>query len=226
MSVETGLCFTAEGPVHAVGAAWRDPLDRHEWVVHRIRHREALRFIAEHHYARGGPNTSVVALGLYHRGGGELLGAALWLPPIIAAARHVAPSGPHGVLGLSRLAVHPSCPKNAASFLVGGCIALLPDRYPVLLTFADEAFGHVGGIYQATNWGYAGATRALPVWRRDGRVVSPKRGPVTLRVAAMRAEGAEVVQRARKHRYVLDRRVRLREHPVYPKRGAALAVSR
>lgn len=216
-----GLAFTSAGPIHApTAAAWRDPLDRREWVVRHVPHREALELIAEHHYAAGGPNTSVAAVGLYHRGGDELLGAALWLPPIITAARKAAPGDPHAVLSLSRLACAPTAPKNAASFLIGNSVPLLPERYRVLLTFADEAFGHVGGIYQATNWEYAGTTAPRPVWRLAGRVISPKRGPRTLTAAELRSEGAEIVTRSRKHRYVLHRGRPMRRHPTYPQRTA------
>lgn len=216
------LAFTSAGPVHADRAAWRDPLDRREWHVRPVPHRDALGFIRENHYAAGGPNTSVAALGLYHRGGDQLLGAALWLPPIITAARHVEPRRPHSVIGLSRLACSPIAPKNAASFLIAGCVEHLPDRYETLLTFADEALGHVGGIYQATNWDYAGATRPQPVWRLDGRIVSRKRGPRTLTTEQLLEEGARMIARTRKHRYVLRRGVPMRRHPAYPKRPPLL----
>lgn len=220
----SGLAFTASGPIHATGE-WRDPLDRREWEVRLVPHRRALAFVSEHHYSRGGPNTSVAAVGLYHREGAELLGAALWLPPIVTAARHVEPDRPHDVLALSRLAVAPGCPKNAASHLIGRCLSLLPERWATLLTFADEAFGHVGGIYQATNWAYAGVTAPRPVWRLGGRVVSPKRGPKTLTAAQMLDAGAELAGTSRKHRYVLRRGEPMRRHPTYPKRHPLFLVS-
>lgn len=215
-----GLFFTPSGAVHAAGLPWRDPLDRREWVVRPVLHRDALAVMREHHYSGGGPNTSVAALGLYHRAGSDLFGAAIWLPPIITAARSVEADSPHSVLSLSRLAVLPGVPKNAASFLIAGCLPFLPERYGVLLTFADEAQGHVGGIYQATNWQYGGVTRSRPVWRRGGRLVSPKRGPRTLSASQMVEEGAVLVSRSRMHRYVFRRGVPMRTHPAYPKAAA------
>lgn len=215
-----GLFFTASGAAHAPGQPWRDPLDRREWIVRPIPHRDALALITEHHYAGGGPRTSAAALGLYHRGGSDLLGAALWVPPVIGAAKHLRPEAPHSVLGLSRLALAPECPKNAASYLISACLPHLPDRYQTLLTYADEAAGHVGGIYQATNWDYAGATIATPVWRVGDRQVSNKRGQRTLSRADLLAEGAVMVGRSRKHRYVLRRGVPMRQHPTYPKAAA------
>lgn len=215
------LLFTGAGAFHGEPAPWADPLDRREWLVRAVPHRVALDFIAEHHYARGGPKTGVAGFALFHRGDAVPYGAALWVPPIIGAAKHIQPDDPHAVLGLPRLAVAPGCPKNAASFLIGGCVPELPDRYGTLLTYADEAQGHVGGIYQATNWDYAGVTASMPLWRRDGRQVSNKRGPKTLTHEQLRAEGAELVQRSRKHRYVLRLGQRMRAHPVYPKREAA-----
>lgn len=217
---QPALCFTPSGAMHLM-PGWRDPLDRHEWLVRPVPHRAALALITEHHYAGGGPNTSVLAAGLYHRDGSELLGAALWLPPIITAARRVEPQHPHDVLALSRLAVAPGCPKNAASYLIGNSLPLLPERWGVLLTFADEAFGHVGGIYQATNWAHAGTTTPRPVWMLDGQMISPKRGPRTLNHTEMLELGARISTRSRKHRYVLRRGQAPRQRPTYPKRPEA-----
>jgi hypothetical protein len=57
---------------------------------------------------------------------------------------------------LSRLVVQTKT-KNAASFLVGNSIKLLPSPSAVV-SFADTAYGHCGIVYQATNWFYTGST--------------------------------------------------------------------
>ena len=48
--------------------------------------------------------------------------------------------------------------KNSASFLVGGAIRRLPKKM-VLVSYADKGAGHVGYVYQATNWNYFGETK-------------------------------------------------------------------
>lgn len=223
IATQPTLAFTSAGAKHAT-CTWRDPLDRNEWIVRPVPHATAVSLIQEHHYAHGGPNTSVAALGLYHRDGDQLFGAALWLPPIITAARRANPNGPHAVLALSRLACVPDAPKNAASFLIANGIRLLPDRYRTLLTFADEAQGHLGGIYQATNWAYAGATAPRAVWRRGERLVSPKRGPRTLTARQMLDEGCVLIARSRKHRYVMHRGMPAAQRPMYPKAAGIEAI--
>jgi len=58
-------------------------------------------------------------------------------------------------LELNRLCVAEGLPKNSSSFFVAKCLSLLPK--PVcILSYADAGVGHVGYIYQATNWIYTG----------------------------------------------------------------------
>jgi hypothetical protein len=59
------------------------------------------------------------------------------------------------VIELNRLCVDDNAPRNASSVLVGGSLRLLP-RPSVVVSYADGAQGHVGYIYQATNFGYFG----------------------------------------------------------------------
>lgn len=197
---------------------WRDPIDKHEWLVRPIPHPLAVAFIAEHHYAGGASNTSVARVGLYHRDGDELLGVAIYLPPPGQAAKSVSRT-PKNVLALSRLAIHPSAPKNAASYLISRSIHTLPERYQHLLTWADQARHHAGTIYQATNWRYAGITRPAPIYTApDGRHVSRKRGPTTLTHDQMLERGYALLGRFARHAYHLDRaRVHARLERPYPK---------
>lgn len=94
------------------------------------------------------------------------MGALLWLPPTKVAAQSVDPFRWRDVLALSRMAVHPSVPKNACSFLLARAIADIKRdrRWVWLLTYADESQGHEGGVYRASNWTYVGRTKANPRW--------------------------------------------------------------
>jgi len=58
------------------------------------------------------------------------------------------------VYELTRLWVDDSVPKNGESFLIGNTVGLL-DR-EIIVSFADSSQGHVGAVYQATNWLYTG----------------------------------------------------------------------
>lgn len=137
----------------------------------------ASRFIAEHHYARGGANTAVAMHGLFSKTSGRLVGVAQWLPPTKNAALSVC-SDWRAVLALSRLAIAPSEPQNAASLLIGGSIRILrrDKRWKYLLSYADLGQGHTGRIYLATNWIDRGLVKGCPAWidPASGRQVSKK----------------------------------------------------
>lgn len=62
------------------------------------------------------------------------------------------------VLELNRLCINDTAPKNSASFLVGNSLKKLKDW--VIVSYADGAMGHVGYVYQATNFLYCGAKKA------------------------------------------------------------------
>ena len=58
--------------------------------------------------------------------------------------------------------------------LVSKCLALLKASNPgirLVVSYADSAQGHHGGIYQAGNWIYIGASTYEGAWRINGKVV-------------------------------------------------------
>ena len=61
------------------------------------------------------------------------------------------------IMELNRLVVTTQA-KNAASFLIGRAVRMLPSI--PLVSYADQGVGHVGYVYQATNWFYAGESKA------------------------------------------------------------------
>ena len=48
--------------------------------------------------------------------------------------------------------------KNQSSFLVGNSIKMLP-RPKIIVSYADTALGHIGYVYQATNFLFTGTTK-------------------------------------------------------------------
>ncbi len=165
-----------------------------DWQVLAIpEHSEAAGFLTDTHYARGAPNTSTYRHGLYREGffRGDLFGVALWIPPTRKAAETVAGTKWGGVLALSRFAVAPDAPKNAASFLLAASMrAIDRRRWPIFLTYADTGEGHTGAIYLATNWKCLGTVPAGDTWLApDGRIMGRKRGGRTYRADEMVAAG-------------------------------------
>jgi hypothetical protein len=113
------------------------------------------------------------------------------------------------VLELSRLyLVHNE--KNLASKFVAYSLRHLPEKPWIIVSYADSNVGHVGFVYQATNWLYTGRGNAEPQWRlKDGTFVSNTRRHIDDKVARMtgcepRDYMQHVVQHPRlgKHRYV------------------------
>lgn len=175
---------------------------RTDYEVRDIPHADAVAFIAAHHYAKGAANTSVARHGLFR--GGVLVGVAMWLPPTRVCAESVHPDW-RRVLSLSRLAVAPSEPQNAASLLIGASVRALKKskRWAALVTFADESQGHTGAIYKATNWEEKGRTAPEPRWEApDGTQVS-RRATRSRTAAEMRALGYRVVGRFAKLKFIL-----------------------
>jgi len=62
------------------------------------------------------------------------------------------------VIELNRLCINERAPKNAASFLVGRSLRNLKGW--AVVSYADGAMGHIGYIYQATNFIYCGAAKS------------------------------------------------------------------
>jgi hypothetical protein len=82
------------------------------------------------------------------------------LPPSPSVARSaVKPESVGLVTELNRLCVDENAPRNASSVLVGGALRRLP-RPAIVVSYADTKHGHVGYIYQATNFQYYGTATA------------------------------------------------------------------
>ena len=121
-----------------------------------IERKDTLPFIKNVHYARRVPSISY-AYGLFIDG--KLVGCVTYGSPASPSICKGLAGEEHkkDVLELNRLVIiDPS--KNNASFLVGNSLKLLPkDRY--IVSYADyEGWGHIGYVYQATNFFFTGLT--------------------------------------------------------------------
>ena len=101
----------------------------------------------------------------------------------------------------------------------------------LVVSYADPAQGHVGGIYQATNWIYTGATEPQRAWKVNGRLVhprtiqaeKPKGIPESKYMALKYKNSAQRITTEGKHKYLmpLDRKMRKQIAPLakpYPKK--------
>ncbi len=179
-----------------------------DWEVRNVALPTALKLVLKHHYMRGASNTATCLHGLFPRKQGGLFdsvcfGVAWWIPPTKSAALATFPENWQGVLSLSRFVLIPGLPTNTASYLLGRSMRLIDrERWPCLVTYADDAEGHVGTIYRATNWTYIGDTKPEPSYKLNGRMVARKAGPHTRTRAEMLALGCEFAGNRKKHKFV------------------------
>lgn len=182
-------------------------LRKRDWIVAGCDFDVAYRLVADEHYARGGSNTYTYLHGLYPRHWSwyaECVGVAWWIPPTKSAGQAWAGEAWEGVLALSRLAIQPDVPANAASFLLRHSVRLIDrKRWHTLVTYADEWRGHTGAIYRAAGFEYAGKTKPEAVYTINGRMTARKAGGKTRTHAEMLALGARLEGRSAKHRFVL-----------------------
>ena len=121
-----------------------------------IKSEEAVPWILKKHYAKRLPSISY-AFGLYDDI--ELKGIVTFgMPASNSLCEGVCGvENKHLIIELNRLCLQDNT-KNQASFLVSNAIRLLP-KPMVIVSYADTAQGHIGYVYQATNFLFTGTTK-------------------------------------------------------------------
>lgn len=137
----------------------------------------------------------------------------------------------HLVGELTRLWVDDDAPRNGESYLIGR--TLRKSGFEVVVSYADTSQGHLGVVYQATNWLYTGLSVRHLDWRLKGSEGRHSRHTWDEYGGIEGAKKAiphlmEQVERPRKHRYVFvnakggrrNHLLRLLRYPIrpYPKK--------
>jgi len=115
-------------------------------------------FIEEHHYSKSINGCKVsMAFALYEDS--EIVGAVLFGPLSTTAWKRYG-ERESDVVELRRLVCLNRCPRNTESWLIAKCLRALKRHttYQVCVSYADPYHGHIGVIYQASNWHYEGQT--------------------------------------------------------------------
>ena len=169
--------------------------------------KEVVPWLLNRHYAKRKCPISY-AFGAYRSG--KLVGVVTFGTPASAPLREgvAGKDWSESVLELNRLCCESE--KNLASELVGKSLRMLT-KPSLVVSYADTAQGHVGYIYQATNFIYTGLSAKRTDWKIKGRehlhgatVADESRGQVN-RVEWMREKYGDdfyLEDRPRKHRYV------------------------
>lgn len=182
-----------------------------KYRVEEIPSRVATEMVIEFHYLhRRAP--SMYTFGLFDSDTEEMVGCIIYGKP----ASHSLCKGVCGpeeasrVIELTRLWIADVTPRNAESYLIGQSLRMLPVDKDIVVSYAEIGAGHVGVVYQATNWLYTGMSDRHVEWRLDGKSGSHSRhlfdehGGVN-GAKAFYGERMERHERPRKHRYVMFR---------------------
>lgn len=168
---------------------------------------ESTSWLLSRHYAKRLPSISFAFGAFQDR---RLIGVVTYGTPSSAPLRSgiCGPEMSDRVLELNRLCC--ANDRNTASRLVGRSLRLLPTP-SIVVNYADTAQGHVGYVYQATNFIYTGLSAKRTDWKIRGSehlhgatVADESRGQAH-RVEWMREKYGEafyLLDRPRKHRYV------------------------
>lgn len=179
------------------------------YEIERIPTRRAMEMVIANHYLhRAAP--AMFAYGLFD--GLEMVGCIIYGKP---ASRSLCmgvcgPEESSRVIELTRLWIEDGTPKNTESYLIGNTLRMLPPEYDVIVSYAEIGAGHVGTVYQATNWIYTGMSDRHVEWRlegetgKHGRHLFDEHGGVE-NAKAFYGDRLQRVERGRKHRYVMLR---------------------
>ncbi len=172
------------------------------YQIRQIDYSTAMAVIVREHYLHRKAPCSV-AFGLFLDD--QLKGVVCYGTPSSAPLRSGIAGSEHAcnVAELTRLWVCDSVPRNGESFLIGRTVGKAGKE--IVVSFAEIQQGHVGIVYQATNWIYTGATvshdhayivegkRVHPISLRDQGITDPKRWA--------KENGIQTVKPMPKHRY-------------------------
>lgn len=122
----------------------------------------AKQMVLDHHYSGRCPGIKYT-YGLYEND--SLMGCVVYsIPASYTLCNGVCGPDYRGhVIELARLVIITKT-ANAASSLIGQSLASLPDHIIVSYADCNDHVGHVGYVYQATNWLYTGQGNAEPVY--------------------------------------------------------------
>jgi hypothetical protein len=170
--------------------------------IKQIDYNTAMRVVVERHYLHRKAPCSV-AFGLFFNG--TLSGVICYGTPSSAPLRSgiCGPEYSHDVIELTRLWIDDLCPKNSESFLIGNTLKRCGKK--IVVSYAEKEKGHIGTVYQATNFIYTGLSAKRTNWTVEGldlhcQTLADKYSADEIRLKY--GDKFRLVERSRKHRYV------------------------
>jgi hypothetical protein len=179
-----------------------------DYEIKPVTSQEATKMVVENHYLHRRAS-AMFCFGLFEQE--EMIGCVIYGKPA-SPSLCVGVCGKeesNNVIELTRLWIKDETPKNTESFFIGRTLRLLPKEKDIIVSYAEIGAGHVGTVYQATNWIYTGMSDRHVEWRLDGatsathtRHIFDEHGGVN-GAKEFYGERLHRHERPRKHRYVM-----------------------
>ncbi len=185
---------------------------KERYNIKQINYKTAMQTVIKEHYLHRVCPCSF-AFGLYEEGTiyrdlfntDRLVGVVVYGTPSSSPLRSgiCGPEESKNVIELTRLWTEDTTPKNTESYLIGNTIKLINKE--IIVSYAEIAQGHIGTVYQATNWIYTGLSAKRTDWKIEGlnkhsQTLADKYTSEELKNKY--GEKFKIIDRPRKHRYI------------------------
>ncbi len=177
---------------------------KEKYDIRPIAYSKAMDVVVKNHYLHRKAPCSF-SFGMHCKESDRLVGVIVYGTPSSAPLRRgiCGEEESGNVIELTRLWVEDGTPKNAESFLIGNTIKLVNKE--IIVSFAEIEQGHLGIVYQATNWIYTGLSAKRTNWTISGvdkhcQTLADKYTAAEIRDKY--GDKFSLVPRSRKHRYV------------------------
>ena len=180
----------------------------HELRIAPISRVEAKQLLVRNHYLHSFPGGTKLSFGIFLNV--RLLGVlTLGVGPFLGY-KIVKGAVPEDVVTLTRLWLSDELPHSSESRVIGIILRALKTDTSLkfVLAYSDPAVGHLGIIYQATNWIYTGVSSATPLYdigdgtMHHSRSLAHRLGSHSIRYLTSQGIDVKTVPQLSKHRYL------------------------
>ena len=148
-----------------------------DFIVEPVPRKTISNFIEKYHYSHSLNGVQhIQCFALFREGkfgfDKEMIGAAMYcFPSMPSTAKKYNPDNPDKCWELRRLCCIDDTPKNTESYFIGKTLRWLKQNtdMEVIVSFADQHYGHSGIIYKATNFEHYGETSSGRILMVDGK---------------------------------------------------------
>lgn len=172
--------------------------------IKQVSYNIAINIVCEFHYLkRQAPCSS--AFGLYCKTCKMICGIIIYGTPSSSSLREgiCGKEEKDNVIELTRLWIKDGTPTNTESYLIGN--TLKKSGKEIIVSYAEPDQGHIGIVYQATNWIYTGLSEKRTNWKIEGiqkhsQTIADKYSSLEAKIKY--GDKFSIIERPRKHRYV------------------------